>query len=118
VLSTGIDRLKGLIHSTVSLVETSGRQWTAVEEDFVLLEVAEGCATGSGPSESSYSNYGILYGVEWSGVEGSGSSERSLRVREGMDVGVRSSSDIYDPIGQVGWLHWVSRKIVDERFSP
>jgi hypothetical protein len=24
-------------------------------------------------------------------------------VREGMDVGVRSSSDIYDPIGQVGW---------------
>jgi hypothetical protein len=24
-------------------------------------------------------------------------------VREGMDVGVRSSNDIYDPIGQVGW---------------
>jgi hypothetical protein len=32
-----------------------------------------------------------------------------------MDVGVRSSNDIYDPIGKVGWLHWVSRKIVDER---
>jgi hypothetical protein len=29
-----------------------------------------------------------------------------------MDVGVRSSNDIYDPIGQV------SRKIVDERWSP
>jgi hypothetical protein len=26
-----------------------------------------------------------------------------FRVREGMDVGVRSSNDIYDPIGQVGW---------------
>jgi hypothetical protein len=26
-----------------------------------------------------------------------------LRLREGMDVGVRSSNDIYDPIGQVGW---------------
>jgi hypothetical protein len=24
-------------------------------------------------------------------------------VGEGMDVGVRSSNDIYDPIGQVGW---------------
>jgi hypothetical protein len=24
-------------------------------------------------------------------------------VREGMDVGVRSSNDIYDPIRQVGW---------------
>jgi hypothetical protein len=35
-----------------------------------------------------------------------------------MDVSVRSSSDIYDPIGQVGWLHWVSRKIVGERWSP
>jgi hypothetical protein len=40
----------------------------------------------------------------------------SFSVREGMEVGVRSS--IYDPIGQVGWLHWVSRKIVDERWSP
>jgi hypothetical protein len=38
-----------------------------------------------------------------------------FRVREGMDVGVRSSNDIYDPIGQVGW---VPRKIVDERWSP
>jgi hypothetical protein len=27
----------------------------------------------------------------------------SFRVREGMDVGVRSSNDIYDPIVQVGW---------------
>jgi hypothetical protein len=63
-----VDRLKGLIHSTVFLVKTSGRQWQAVEEDFVLLEVAEGGATGSGPSESSYSNYGISCGVvEWSG---------------------------------------------------
>jgi hypothetical protein len=35
-----------------------------------------------------------------------------------MDVGVRSSNDIYDSIGQVGWKHWVSRKIVDERWSP
>jgi hypothetical protein len=26
-----------------------------------------------------------------------------FRVREGMDVGVRSSNDISDPIGQVGW---------------
>jgi hypothetical protein len=30
-----------------------------------------------------------------------------FRVREGMDVdvdvGVRSSNDVYDPIGQVGW---------------
>jgi hypothetical protein len=67
VLTTGVDRLKGLIHLTVSLVETSGRQWTAVEEDFVLLEVAEGGATGSGASESSCSNYGISCGVEWSG---------------------------------------------------
>jgi hypothetical protein len=25
-----------------------------------------------------------------------------FRVREGVDVGVRSSNDIYDPIGQVG----------------
>jgi hypothetical protein len=41
-----------------------------------------------------------------------------FRVREGMDVGVRSSNDIYDPIGQVGWLHWVFHKIVDERWSP
>jgi Fe-S cluster biosynthesis and repair protein YggX len=41
-----------------------------------------------------------------------------FRVREGMDVGVRSSNDIYDPIGQVGWKHWVSRKIVEERWSP
>jgi hypothetical protein len=46
----------------------------------VLLEVAEGGATVSGSSESSNSNYGISCGVvEWSGVEGSGSSERSLR---------------------------------------
>jgi hypothetical protein len=66
-----VDCLKRLIHLTVSLVETGGRQWTAVEEDFVLLEVAKGGATGSGPSESSYSNYGISCGVE-----GSGSSER------------------------------------------
>jgi hypothetical protein len=50
----------------------------AVEEDFVLLEVAEGGATGSGPSESSYLNYGILCGVEWHGIEGNGSSESSL----------------------------------------
>jgi hypothetical protein len=35
-----------------------------------------------------------------------------------MDVGVRSSNDNYDPIGQVGWSHRVSRKIVDERWSP
>jgi hypothetical protein len=35
-----------------------------------------------------------------------------------MDVGVRSSNDIYDPIAQVGWLRWVSRKIVDEKWSP
>jgi hypothetical protein len=54
-------------------------EWQAVEEDFVLLEVAESGATGSGPSESSYSNYGISCGVEWIGVEGSGSSERGLR---------------------------------------
>jgi hypothetical protein len=40
-----------------------------VEEDFVLLEVAEGGATGSGPSESSYSNYGISCGVEWKAVD-------------------------------------------------
>jgi hypothetical protein len=66
VLTTGVDRLKGLNHLTVSLVETSGR---AVEEDFVLLEVAEGGATGSGPSESSYSNYGISCGVEWKAVD-------------------------------------------------
>jgi hypothetical protein len=39
-------------------------------------------------------------------------------VMEGMDVGVRSSNNIYDPIGQVGWQHWVSRKVVDERWSP
>jgi hypothetical protein len=39
----------------------------------------------------------------------------TFRVREVMDVGVRSSNDIYDPVGQVGWL---SRKIVDERWSP
>jgi hypothetical protein len=26
-----------------------------------------------------------------------------FRAREGMDVGVRSSNDMYDPIGQVGW---------------
>jgi Fe-S cluster biosynthesis and repair protein YggX len=26
-----------------------------------------------------------------------------------MGVGVRTSNDIYDPIGQVGWQHWVSR---------
>jgi hypothetical protein len=35
-----------------------------------------------------------------------------------MGVGVRSSNDIYDPIRQVGWQHWVSRKIVDEWWSP
>jgi hypothetical protein len=35
-----------------------------------------------------------------------------------MDVGVRSSNNIYDPIGQVGWQHWVSCKVVDERWSP
>jgi hypothetical protein len=54
-----------------------------VEEDFLLLEVAEDGATGSRPSESSYSNYGISCVVEWSGVEGSGSSERGLRVCNG-----------------------------------
>jgi hypothetical protein len=35
----------------------------------VLLGVAEGGATGSGPSESSYSNYGISCGVEWKAVD-------------------------------------------------
>jgi hypothetical protein len=28
---------------------------------------------------------------------------KEVDVVEGMDVGVRSSNDIYDPIGQVGW---------------
>jgi hypothetical protein len=41
-----------------------------------------------------------------------------FRVREDMNVGVRSSSDSYDPFGQVGWKHWVSRNVVDERWSP
>jgi hypothetical protein len=38
-----------------------------------------------------------------------------------MDVdvrSVRSSNDIYDPIGQVGWWHCMSRKIVDEGGHP
>jgi hypothetical protein len=40
-----------------------------VEEDFVLLEVAEGGATDSGPSESSYSIYGVSFGLQWKAVD-------------------------------------------------
>jgi hypothetical protein len=38
-----------------------------VQENFLLLEVAEGGATGSGPSDS-YLSYGIPCEVEWCGV--------------------------------------------------